>query len=122
MLFKIMDASHLDDDAVLEEDWGSSPYLQNMDFIESGLSSGEIRQSLLDRCKSEMRDEKTLVLINRSLRQLGVQLTPEHIESDSEISGLAEDIENILYDAEDEELINSPWIFSNEIIIVKEDE
>jgi len=121
MIFKVLDASYFDEEEIMSSEVKKSD-LEDMEVIESGLSSGEIRQSILDRCKAEMRETLSTSLINISLEKFDFSITPEKLEDENEVNGISEDIETLLYELEDEEILNTSWVFTHEIITVTEDE
>lgn len=103
--------------------------LQNFNFeeesdlpeIEMGLSAGEIRQSLLDRFREEVRTE-TAQFINMNLSEYGVNIKEDDLDSEDEKQLIKSEIENTLYDLDDEELNDSTWHFASEIIYIRGEE
>lgn len=107
-------------DVSVYEDDSAEDLMDHDDRVEMGLSSGELRQGLLDRFRQEL-NEHEIYFINVNLRAHGLEVTREDLEDDEQIRSVLVDIENILYDMEDEEIEGSTWEFSNARIIVRED-
>lgn len=81
----------------------------NMEPVEQGLSSGELRQALLDRFSNDIRHNR-LDLINKNFHSIDITLPNEE---------LLTHIDKILYDLTDNQLINKEWFFTHETILVK---
>jgi len=82
--------------------------------VETGLSSGEVRQSLLDRFKSDISNKSTHVVRNNFT-------VGERIHEAIELS--VNSIDTYLYKVNDEYLLNKLWHFENySLKIVKEEE
>lgn len=95
---------------------------QALEAVEMGLSSGELRQSLLDRLREEVESEDSF-FINYSLRAFDLEINQEYLETATGRASTLEDIENALYEIEDESISDTTWLFSREIIyIAQEDE
>jgi len=107
-------------DVSVYEDNDAEKLMNSDDRVEMGLSSGELRQGLLDRFRQELSEHETY-FINLNLREHGLEITSEDIEDDDQIGSVLMDIENILYDMEDEDMGSSTWEFANARIIVRED-
>lgn len=121
MLFRILDASYFNNEEAVEKQW-SHDDLDSMEIVESGLSSGEVRQSIIDRCRQDLRKTKKTAMINMSLERFDLGISPDTIADKSEINGIIEDIESLLYELDDEDLVRTSWLFANEIIVVDEDQ
>lgn len=107
-------------DVSVYEDNDAEKLMTHDDRVEMGLSSGELRQGLLDRFRQELT-EREAYFINANLRPHGLEIESEDIEEDEQISSVLVDIENILYDMGDEDFEGSIWEFSNARIIVREE-
>lgn len=97
---------------------GVVEHLAEEDAVESGLSSGELRQALLDRFRQELTTDD-IYFVNLSLQPFDLEFEEDLIESEQGRESMLTDIENLLYDAEDETLLNTFWEFHNERIYVK---
>lgn len=118
MEFTIYDISELSDDEL--ENFDFEKY-SNLPELEMGLSAGETRQSLLDRFKEEIKSEKPQ-FININLGEYGIDLDDENLETEDEQALSTSEIENVLYDFDDEELSSSVWYFASEIIYIRGEE
>lgn len=92
--------------------------LTDEDIVESGLSGGEMRQSLLDRFRQEIKTEDVYYL-NLSLERYGFVFEEDLITTLKGSESALVDIENFLYDSEDSVFHNSVWDFHNETVCVK---
>lgn len=113
MTFSIYSVTSADENLTSED-------LTEDDVVESGLSAGEFRQALLSRFREEAKTED-VYFINFSLAKFEIEFEEELVETDEGRASILADIENILYDTEDEDLENIFWEFHNEIICVKSD-
>lgn len=118
MEFTIYDISEFLDDEIQNFDFDEH---ENLVEIEMGLSAGEVRQSLLDRFREEVRTEN-VQFINMNLSDYGVDLDDGSLEEKDEQVIAESEIENILYDLDDEELSSSIWHFASEIIYIRGEE
>jgi len=87
------------------------------DRVESGLSPGELRQSLMDRFKREVRLGDAYFL-NLNFPDQNFELEEEQFEDEEIARSILMDIENLVYDMLDEDIDGSLWEFSNEVIMV----
>lgn len=94
--------------------------LSEDDVVESGLSAGEVRQALLDRFRQETHTED-LYFINFTLANFELEFDEDLIETDEGRASILTDIENLLYDTDDEALESIFWEFHNEIVCVRSD-
>lgn len=111
MSFEVFDVSTYESERARE-------LAQEGDLVESGLSSGEVRQALLDRFRSEVKREDRLCL-NLTLKPYGLFFEEDELEDEVSRRSILMDIENLLYDMSDEQLDNSLWEFSDELILVR---
>ncbi len=88
------------------------------DKVESGLSPGELRQSLMDRFRREVRSGDPYFL-NLNFPDQDFELDEEECEDEESVRSVFMDIENLVYDMLDEDIDGSLWEFSNEIIMVR---
>jgi len=89
------------------------------DIVESGLSSGELRQSLMDRFREEVKTE-SVYFINLNLENAGFEGFEEDIlEDEQNARGVLLDIENLVYDTLDRNIDGTLWEFSDELILVR---
>lgn len=95
--------------------------LTDDDLVETGLSSGEFRQAILDRFRQELKTED-IYFINLSLEPFQLEFEEDLIETSEGRQAILNDIENFLYDSEDEELFNTFWEFHNETVYARGDE
>lgn len=119
MEFTIYDLSELPDEEI--QDFNFEEHKGNLVEVELGLSAGEVRQSLLDRFREEVQSEEAQ-FINLNLFEYGIKLDKYALEDTSEQDQTKAEIENILYDMDDEELDSSIWHFASEIIYVSGEE
>lgn len=92
--------------------------LSDDDKVESNLSSGELRQAILDRFRQELKTED-VYFVNLSLEPFGLDFEPDLAETQEGQNSILTDVENFLYDAEDEVFHNTVWEFHNEAVCVK---
>ena len=95
--------------------------LTDDDLIETGLSSGEFRQALLDRFRQELKTED-VYFINLSLEPFQLEFESDLVETSEGRQSILSDLESFLYDIEDEDLFNTFWEFHNETIYARSDE
>jgi hypothetical protein len=88
------------------------------DVVESGLSSGEFRQSMLDRFRQEIKTED-IYFINFSLQPFELEFEEDLVETEEGRQSILTDVENFLYDTEDEDFYKTTWDFHNETIYVE---
>jgi hypothetical protein len=96
-------------------------HLTEDDVVESNLSSGEFRQSMLDRFRQELKNEDSY-FINLSLQPFGLEFDEDLVETEEGRQSILTDLENFLYDAEDDEFYATTWDFHNETIYVSGEE
>lgn len=114
MSFNIYDLSPIDPDEF-------SGDVEPLDVIESGLSSGELRQALLDRLKMEI-ESQDVYFLNYSLKGYDFEIEDDFLEDECGRRSTIEDVENLLYEIDDEAISNTIWLFSPEIVYVKQEE
>lgn len=89
------------------------------DIVESGLSPGELRQSLLDRFREEVRSE-SVYFINMNLELAGFDPFEDDIlEDENNAKCVLNEIESFLYEAVDSVMDGTIWEFSDEMVLVK---
>lgn len=110
MTFNIYSVSEPDHEQAVEQ-------LTDDDLVEVDLSSGELRQALLDRFRQEVKTED-VYFINFTLAHFELEFEEDLLVTEEGQQSILTDIENLIYDAEDEELTNMFWDFHNETIYV----
>lgn len=118
MEFTIYDLSELSDQELQDFDFNIH---EDLPEIEMGLAAGEVRQSLLDRFREEVRAEE-VQFININLFEYGVKIDNDDLEDDKERELVESEIENTLYNLDDEELDATVWNFASEIIYIRGEE
>lgn len=113
MNFNIYVTTNTDDEALAA--------LSEIDIVESGLSSGEFRQALLDRFRQELKTED-VYFVNFSLSSFGLEFDEDLVETAEGRTSILTDIENFLYDSDDEIFIDTLWDFHNETVYVRGEE
>lgn len=93
---------------------------RGFDEVETGLSSGEIRQSILDRCREDVR--RNQLVFNKEISKFFNKkqiLTNQDLSllTDKEKDNLIDEIEEVLYNLDDME-ITGDWSFSNAKIYI----
>lgn len=116
MEFTIYDVSDVIDDNFVFED-----QKDELTELEMGLSSGELRQAILDRFRSAVRN-KDILFINVNFEKHDLVLQEDSLDSELEEDAVIEDIDKILYDLEDEEITDTTWILPDEVIYVRGEE
>lgn len=112
MSFDIYDVSSLTRETAAES-------ATDADIVESGLSSGELRQALMDRFREEIETE-SVYFINLNLGLEGEDAFDEDILEDEQNSrGVLTEIENHVYETMDSCMDRTIWEFSNEMILVR---
>lgn len=112
MDFTLFNVSGITDDEVLKH-----PEENGLDSVEMGLSPGELRQSILDRTKSDLESE--FHSINKNLTQFGLSIKEELLADETNIDAVMDDLDNFLYDVlEDEDLNETRWSFKKSDILV----
>lgn len=86
--------------------------------VESGLSAGEIRQSLLDRFRQAILNQN-YDFVNLNLKKYDVEIDETNDEDDLGEASLIEDVEKALYDLEDEDLMDTVWVLPDEVIYIE---
>lgn len=86
-------------------------------LVESGLSSGELRQSLLDRIKIEL-DNKKYSRVNSLVSHLGFKFSKSQWKSKKFREKEYTEFENKMYETPDEAFQETYWSFENELIYV----
>lgn len=119
MEFTIYDLSDVIDDE--NDNFIFEDHKDELSEIEMGLSSGELRQSILDRFRSAVRN-KDIPFINVNFEKHDLLLQEDSLDSELEEDAVIEDIDKILYDLEDEEITDTMWVLPNEVIYVKGEE
>lgn len=124
MYFNVNDTTGLDESII--EDWFSDDtlWLSNKPFpelVERGLSEGEVRQSLLDRFREDVRNGE-LDAINKSLSRFGfgIAVSQEFMLSEEGHETIVQDIDNLIYELKNKEILG-PWEFSDSTIYLAED-
>jgi len=84
-------------------------------IVESGLSSGELRQAILDRLKIEL-DLGEYSNVNNALKEFGFIVSEDFFNDESNREVVISDIDNVLYETDDEEFNGAVWMLHNEII------
>lgn len=92
-------------------------HLRDEDIVEEGLSPGEMRQSLLDRLREELQDGN-VVTVNNCLADFDLFIVEKHLHKAKGMQQALEDVENVLYAADDEAFEDSIWVFTDEVIYV----
>lgn len=117
MSFTIYDVSLLDEKEItlLQDD---NSFLDDDDKVEMGLSSGELRQSLMDRFREDLKNEDSINFVNASFIRYDFSVNEDFFNDPVGRQSVLEDIENVLYELEDEDFINSTWFFTNEVVHV----
>jgi len=107
----------------IPSDQESKPFdeLSDDSLVESGLSSGEVRQSLLDRFREELKTEDTY-FVNFALEAYDLQFDVEEIETPEGQETALKAIDDLLYSLEDEALSCTLWDFHNETVYLKDEE
>ncbi len=96
--------------------------LTEEDAVELGLSGGEVRQSILDRCRADL-NAGDLDYIQDSLAQFHYELSNrELIETPEGRAAILKEIDELLYELEDEALHETLWDFVNETVYIKEED
>lgn len=116
MEFTIYDISDYAEEQIDSFDF--EKYEDELTELEMGLSSGELRQSLLDRFRETARRKEAL-FINVNFEKYDLTISEDDLESDLEIASIVEDIDKILYDLEDEDLDETVWNLPQEVIYIK---
>lgn len=89
------------------------------DIVESGLSPGELRQSLLDRFRTEI-ETGSVYYINLNLQMADFdQLEEDILEDEQNAKCVLTEIESFLYEALDSVIDGTIWEFSDEMILVR---
>lgn len=117
MEFNIYEISDLDTEDI--EDLLESHDVSDLSEIEMGLSSGELRQSILDRIREDVRQDE-LHYLNKSLVQFDFSINSESLESDDSKEVIVQDLDYLIYELSDEELDKTIWEFSSEAIYIGE--
>jgi len=89
--------------------------------VEMGLSSGEVRQSLLDRFRSAVRN-RDINFVDINLSKYGFNVDENSVESEEDEDSVISDIDSILYDLEDEDITDTTWTMPQETIYIKGEE
>lgn len=97
-----------------------SPALNEDTRVEQGLSSGEVRQALLDRVRQELQTGDDYFL-NLSLEGFGLQFDPEELATEDGRSYALKQVEDILYAKADDEISCTLWDFHNETVYVRDE-
>lgn len=119
MEFTIYDISDVVDNE--SEDFVFEEYENELTELEMGLSAGEVRQSLLDRFRNAIRN-KDIYFVNVNFSKYGLNFEENSLDTEDEEKSKIEDIDNILYDLEDDEISDTMWILPQEVIYVKGEE
>lgn len=93
--------------------------IEDLVELETGLSSGELRQAILDRFRQTVK-HKDYQFVTLNFENHGLILDDEVSELESDY--IVEDIDTILYDFEDEDLAGTVWILPQEVIYIFENE
>lgn len=121
MDFTVYDISSYDE--IDGDDYESLEELESLidnsqlEELEMGLSAGEIRQSLLDRIRQEVRKGE-LRFLNKTISPLELQIADELAETESGRKAIVNDLETILYELGDKDIVGTVWEFSSEKIYV----
>lgn len=114
MIFNIYDVS----DAVDDENLDSYEFdVEEATERETGLSSGEMRQALLDRFREAAKNQE-VAFINVNFSEYDLTVDEEDLNTEAEIRSVVEDIDKILYDIEDEDMVGQLWILPQEILYI----
>ena len=110
MYFNISDASSmkLSDELAMSKFKGS-----NTDFVETGLSEGEVRQSLLDRFREDVLNISDKV-------NAGIVADNFPVFTDANKESAINNFDNAVYELENEQLLGL-WPFVISPVIVSED-
>lgn len=84
--------------------------------VESGLSSGELRQSLIERLNEEL-EKDNISVVNNCLLQFDITLNEKKTRKN--IDKAKKDVENLLYCITDENINKTFWKFPEELLYVK---
>lgn len=115
MDFNIYDISELSEERISNLDKNE---FDDFEKVEMGLSAGELRQSILDRVREDFKREE-VDYINPTLEQFDFQISEDLLEFEGSLNSALQDVENLLYELTDEELDNSKWLFSFEVICIE---
>lgn len=96
-------------------------HLHDDDIVEDGLSPGEMRQSLLDRLREELYDGN-VVTVNNCLADFDLFVVEKHLRTARGMNQALEDVENVLYAADDEAFDDTLWIFTDETLYILAEE
>ena len=118
MFFTIYDVSELSE-ADLS---GLDQHTNAGDFeaVEMGLSSGELRQALLDRLAVEVHHNRADV-INDCLSPYGFTVSPQSMSTPLQDDDVLDDIECVVYEIGDEALNGAVFDFTDETIFILSD-
>lgn len=117
MEFNIYDISDLDTENI--DELLESHETEGLSEVEMGLSSGELRQSILDRVREDVRQDE-IHFLNRSLEQFELNINEELLENEDGKNMIVQDVDYLIYELSDEELDNTVWEFSFEVIYIGE--
>lgn len=84
-------------------------------IVQEGLSGGEFRQSILDRLKVEV-ELGNYSIVNNALKDFEFSISEDFIKNDEEKEIVIADIDDVLYETDDEEFNGAVWMLHNEII------
>lgn len=99
------------------EDLSGDDFLKRENLVESGLSPGEMRQSLLDRLRVEIEDGN-IEDVNDNLAEFDLFIIKKHLYKKGGEAQAIQDVENVLYAAPDEQFNGSEWFFTGEEVYV----
>lgn len=114
-IYKILSTNH----DVLPEKLLKEPIrTELLEIVESGLSGGELRQSLLDRIREEIKNGNPIFL-NENFRN-NPTVSSEYLTNNPDKAFQVYD--DILYELSDMSLVNTEWSFTNEKIVITKDD
>lgn len=86
--------------------------------VEMGLSPGELRQSIIDRTKTDL--EQGFHSLNKNLSVFELSVNEEYLHDPNKVQQVIDDLDNLLYDIlEDSDLDDTVWRFKDSTIYVK---
>lgn len=92
--------------------------LDGLETLEQGLSPGEVKQSLLDRIKTDL--EASSDAIHKNLAMFDLSLKNIDITDENNVQEIITDIDNLLYEVlQDDDLDDTIWDFKNKQILIK---
>lgn len=119
MYFDVYDISGMTNNDV--NLWISDNYDENVNKVEMGLSPGEVRQSLLDRFREDIYNSNVSNINKTLTNHLELSINPALLKNSDGKKTMVQDVENLLYSLEDDEILGE-WIFSKTAVYISEEE